>query len=187
MHQLPPDLAPSRGVGRGVPEGRADDHRRAQPRVRVRARSRQRPFCRAPPRHPLPGRARQRLRHLAGVRQPVLAGEVPHRPHGANSLPPLRRGRLRRDGGAHSSAPRRDGETAAHVRSRPGPNRDPDAGVVSRLPAARAAREPGRRSGRRPRVLVPAAHPAGGQPRVRRALDGREANGSWPAPAHAFG
>ena len=67
------------------------------------------------------------------------------------------------------------------------PNRDPDAGVLSRLRAARAARQPGRRAGRRPRILVPAGHPAGGQPRVRRALDGREANVSWPAPAHAFG
>ena len=81
-------------------ERRADGRRRADARVRVRRRPRQRG-----PRHqgdgrPLPGRGRQRLRRLAGVRQPLLARSVLRRRPGSDPAPPLRRRRLRaiRDG-----------------------------------------------------------------------------------------
>ena len=38
VHQLPADASAPEGVGRGLPQSRADDHRRAHARVRVRAR-----------------------------------------------------------------------------------------------------------------------------------------------------
>ena len=79
---------------------RAGGRRRADARVRVRGRPRQRG-----PRHqgdgrPLPGRGGQRLRRLAGVRQPLLARPVLRRRPGSDPAPPLRRGRVRaiRDG-----------------------------------------------------------------------------------------
>ena len=48
----------------------------------------------------LPGRGRQRLRGLARVRQPLLAGALLRRRAGTDPAPPLRRGRVRavRDG-----------------------------------------------------------------------------------------
>ena len=52
----------------------------------------------------LPDRHRQRLRRLAGVRQPLLAGDLPRRRRGTDPVPPLRRGRVRHD---------RDGDPAA--------------------------------------------------------------------------
>ena len=47
------------------------------------------------PRHRLPGRRRQRLRGLARLRQPLLAGAVLRRPRRRDPRPPLRRGPLR--------------------------------------------------------------------------------------------
>ena len=61
-----------------------------------RAPGRERPADR------LPGRGRQRPRHLAGLQQPVLAGAVFHRCAGARPAPPLRRGRVRTVGNGHS-------------------------------------------------------------------------------------
>ena len=55
----------------------------------------------------VPDRARQRLRHVVGVAQPLLAGEVPDRPRRAHPLLPLRRGRVRPDGGRDPDTPRR--------------------------------------------------------------------------------
>ena len=161
MHQLPPDTASSRGMGRGVPEGRADDHRRAQPRVRVRARPRQRPFA---------------VRRL-GIRYPVaLDNDFATWQAYANQYWPAkylidRTGRIRFHHfgeGDYSETEARIrallGETVEDDRRRPfatRSERDPDTGVVSRLPAARAAREPGHRAGRGSRLLVPAfAQPA---------------------------
>ena len=43
-------------------------------------------------------RGRQRLRGLAGVRQSLLAGDLPRRCAGTDPVPPLRRGRIRHDG-----------------------------------------------------------------------------------------
>ncbi len=54
----------------------------------------------------LPGRARQRLRNLGGLAQPVLAGEVPDRPERPCPLLPLRGRRVRDDGGGDPHAAR---------------------------------------------------------------------------------
>ena len=64
-------------------------------------------------------RDRQRLRRLARLRQPLLAGALPRRRRGTDPVPPLRRGRVRHD---------RDGDPAAPARRRrgrrrPGPRR----------------------------------------------------------------
>ena len=60
--------------------------------------------CRVPDRH------RQRLRGLACLRQPLLAGGLPRRRRRANPLPPLRRRRVRRDRDGDPAAP--DGRAA---------------------------------------------------------------------------
>ena len=46
----------------------------------------------------VPGRDRQRLRGLGGLRQPLLARPLPRRRGGTDPAPPLRRRRLRRAG-----------------------------------------------------------------------------------------
>ena len=94
-------------VGRPLPRRRADDRRRAHARVRVRAGRVERAREREGPEAPLPGRDGQRLRHLAGLEQPVLAGQVPDRPPGPRPLLPLRRGRVREDRGGDPHAARR--------------------------------------------------------------------------------
>ena len=112
LHQLPAHAPAHPRVGRPLPRRRADDRRRPHARVRVRARAVERAREREEARAPLPGRARQRLRHVGGLAQPVLAGEVPDRPERARPLLPLRRRRVRHDGGARSarcSAKRRPG------------------------------------------------------------------------------
>ena len=85
VHQLPPDAALHPRMGRALPRRRADDRRRPLARVRLRAgrveRARERPQARPA----LPGRARQRVRHLAVLAQPVLAREVPDRQAAAAS------------------------------------------------------------------------------------------------------
>ena len=83
-------------------------------RVRVE-RARERDGARAP----LSGRARQRLRDLGRLAQPVLAGEVPDRPEGPRPLLPLRRRRVRRDGGGDPDAPARARRRARRVRAAP--------------------------------------------------------------------
>ena len=93
------------GVGRALPRRRADDRRRPLARVRVRAATpATSPRAIARERHPLPGRAGQRLRHLERLRQPVLAGRVPDRRARPRALRALRRGRLRQDRGGDPRA-----------------------------------------------------------------------------------
>ena len=94
VHQLPADAAARPRLGRALPRRRADDRRRPLARVRVRARPVERARERPQARRPLPRRAGQRLRHLAVVAQPVLAGQVPDRQARPRALLPLRRGRL---------------------------------------------------------------------------------------------
>ena len=108
VHQLPADAPPPRGMGSRVSRSGAHDRRRAQPGVRVRARARQRARGGEASGRSLPGRARQRLRHVARVLEPVLARGVPHRPKRAPALPPLRRGQLRGHRRADPCAARRD-------------------------------------------------------------------------------
>ena len=72
----------------------------------------------------LAGRARQRLRDLERLGEPVLAGQVLRRPPGPCPLRPLRRGRLRGERGVIRRAPRRAGAAAARLRTDRGT--DPD-------------------------------------------------------------
>ena len=75
LHQLAAHAPVRSRVGTAY-RRRAGRHRRAHPRVRHRARRRQRPPCREGDGPRVPDRRRQRLRDLAGVRQPLLAGAV---------------------------------------------------------------------------------------------------------------
>ena len=65
LHQLPAHAALPPGVGREVPQARADDRRRTRARVRLREGRRQRVGGDPARGHPLSGRAGQRVRHLA--------------------------------------------------------------------------------------------------------------------------
>ena len=72
----------------------------------------------------VPDRARQRLRGLAGVRQPLLARRLHRRRRGSDPPPPLRRGRLRRvrDGRSSACCARPDAKTSVTTSS-PSPPR----------------------------------------------------------------
>ena len=95
LHQLPA-LGPARdGVGGGVPRRRPGRHRRAHPRVRVRARDPQRRRRRAAAGHHVPGRAGQLLRHVDRVPEPVLAGALPDRRRRPDPAGVAGRGRVR--------------------------------------------------------------------------------------------
>ena len=61
----------------------------------------------------LPGRARQRLRGLARLRQPLLAGALPRRPGRRHPRPPLRRRALRAVGARDPAAARRSSATSS--------------------------------------------------------------------------
>ena len=78
--------------------------RRAHARVPVRRRHRERPPRSARHADRLPGRGRQRLRDLACVQEPVLAGLLLRRCAGAHPPPSVRRGRIRTVGEGPSSA-----------------------------------------------------------------------------------
>ena len=96
-----------------VSQGRAGGDRRPRARIRVRARARQ---CRQGgqgPRHPLSGRARQRLRAVARAQEQLLAGALFRRCARAHPLPPFRRGRLRDVGAGDPPAARRSRPRAA--------------------------------------------------------------------------
>src|SRR4029450_7507294 len=82
-----------------------DGGRRADAGVRFRGRPRQ-----GAPRHerdgrPLPGGGGQRLRRLAGVRQPLLARPLLRRRGGPDPPPPFRRGRVHGIGDGPPDAP----------------------------------------------------------------------------------
>ena len=120
----------------------------------------------------LSGGGRRRVRALAGVRQPRLAGPLPVRPAGAPVRVPLRRGRLRRDRAgdpgaagrrapaARAGAPRgraRRASSSPRARTSTGPTAGPTrpaacgrcstarARVDRRRRASRVARRPPRR------------------------------------------
>src|SRR5471030_2732717 len=94
LHQLTAQPALRRGMGQEIQGPGPGGDRRARPRIRLRARHRQRRHRREKTGHHLPGRHRQRLRHLARDEQPVLAGALLHRRAGPRARPPLRRGRV---------------------------------------------------------------------------------------------
>ena len=94
----------------------------------------------------------RRLRDLAGVRQPLLAGAVLRRRAGPDPAPPLRRGRVRavRDGrssscsrGGHSHGRRSSSWSSRAVSRCPPTGRPGLAGDVPRLRARRGLRVPG--------------------------------------------
>ena len=97
----------------------AHHRRRPHARVRVRARRRQHHGPGRSARRRVPDRDRQRLRRLAGLRQPLLAGGLHRRRRGTHPVPPLRRGRVRDDRDGHPAAA--DGRRRG--RRRPGPRR----------------------------------------------------------------
>ena len=105
------------------------------------------------PRHqgdgrPLPGRRGQRLRRLAGVRQPLLARSVLRRCPGSHPAPPLRRRRLRaiRDGPpdavARGRCRRRTGPRAHRAPRCRGRRRLGQPGIAGKLCRLRARRGP---------------------------------------------
>ena len=104
LHQLAAHPPVSSGLGREIRGRRPDHHRRAYARVRLRARPRQRRRAVARLRRRVPGRHRQRLRRLAALREPLLAGAVHRRRRGPHPLPPFRRGRVRDDRDGRSSS-----------------------------------------------------------------------------------
>src|SRR5215213_6877014 len=73
-------------------------------RVRIRAERRERGRGRQGDGGRLPDRARQRLRRLGRLRQPLLAGAVHSGWAGTDPLPPLRRGRVCHVGDGRSAA-----------------------------------------------------------------------------------
>ena len=138
-----------------------------------------------PARH-VAGRARQRLRDVDGVLEPVLAGRLPDRQVRPRARLPLRRGRVRRDRARDPLAARAGGASVPGARRGRGRDADRagDAGVVPRQRAAR--REPLRRLGDPPeqaatytlRLGAPARRP------LARRASGRSApSGSSPGSA----
>ena len=91
----------------------------------------------------LPGRARQRLRHLERVAEPVLAGQVPDRRARPRPLLALRRGRLRGDRAGDPGAARRGG------RGRPAATAPTWRRPTGRRPASRRRRPTSAGSGPR--------------------------------------
>ena len=171
VRQLAADPALRQGVARAVSRPRARRRRRARAGVRVRARPRQRaPRGRRAGRR-LPGRHRQRLRHLAVVREPLLAGGLPRRSRRASPLPPLRRGRLRGDRASDpAAAGRRRGNRPRRRRRPRRGGRLGDAAVPGDLPGLRPRRAPQRPARRRAR-----AQPVGARRRVVGGRGGRRA------------
>ena len=142
VHQLPAHAPPPEGWDSAY-RGRARHRRRPFARVRVRAGARTTSFRDATTRTPLSRRARQRLRDLERVRQPVLAREVPDRPERDECATPTsaRARTARRRAG--SAAARRERASAANVGPGPEPEPPHDAGALPRVRAARPPRRPG--------------------------------------------
>ncbi len=184
VHQLAAHARLRPRLGREVRGARTGRRRRPHARVPVRARDRERPPGRGRSGRPVPDRARQRLRRVAGVQQPLLAGRL-HRGCGAADPPPsVRRGRLRR---LRARDPAVAGRSRSRGRSRrPGLPRsgwargagrldEPAvAGDVSRLRAGPELRVSRRRRGRTTGEVRPATH-ADAQPvGAGRGMDDRE-------------
>ncbi len=131
VHQLPAHALPPARLGRPLPRGRPDDRRRPHARVRVRAARGQRARRDGGQRPALPGRARQRLRHLERMVEPLLAGEVPGRRARAGPLLALRRGRVRRDRARDPGAARRGRARAPAPRPPPAPAEQAASGVTT--------------------------------------------------------
>ena len=144
MRQLAAHAAVRQGVARALPRPRARRRRRARARVRLRARPRQRAPRGRRARRRLPGRHRQRLRDLAVVRQPLLAGGLPRRRRRSRPLPALRRGGLRGDRAGDPAAPgrRRGARRASTPAASPRPADWDSAAVPGDLPRLRPRRAP---------------------------------------------
>ena len=154
VHQLAAHGAVRAGVVAGLPGRRVGRDRRPHAGVLLRARDRPRAHGDERAGDRLPGRARQRLRGVDGVRQPLLAGALLRRRGRPHPRPPLRRRALRAVGARHPEAaggrprPRLFG---GRGRGRGGGRLGPPAhtGDVPGLRARRALRVAGRRRDRR--------------------------------------
>ncbi len=140
-----------------------------------------------------PGRDRQRLRDLARLQQPVLAGALLHRCAGPHPPPPFRRRRVRRVRTRHPAAAgrgrRRSGVPTGVVenrglwcRSRGRCKQRPIAGNLCRLRACRAFRRLPAAPSRMPPRLCPAAVARPQRMGARRQLDGGERAGGARQP-----
>ena len=108
LHQLAAHAPLCSRVGAEVPRAARRD-RRPHTRVRVRTEHRQRPSRGAADADRISRRDRQRLRHLACVQQPILAGPLLHRCARTRSRASVRRGRVPTVGDGHSAVARRSG------------------------------------------------------------------------------
>ena len=104
LHQLPARDPLRPRLGREVQGPGPRRHRRARAGVRIREEPRQRAEGDQGPEDRLPGGDRQRLRDLARLRQPVLAGALLHRRAGPHPPPPFRRRRATTSPSASSSS-----------------------------------------------------------------------------------
>ena len=107
LHQLAAHASLRPGLGREIQGPGARRDRRALAGVRVREGPRERPPVGEGDEGRLSDRGRQRHRDLARLQQRVLAGPLPHRREGKDSVSPVRRGRIRTDGEGHPATPRR--------------------------------------------------------------------------------
>ncbi len=123
-----------------LPPRRADDRRRRDAGVRVRARRVERVERDQAVRPALSGRPGQRHGHVERVRQRVLAGRLPDRRERQGALRDVRRGRLRQD---------RNGDPRAARRSRRRGRREEPPGRRRRAERSRDARDLPRHRARR--------------------------------------
>ena len=104
LHQLDPVPSLRPGMGGDVLGSGPSRDRRAHTRVLVREGRREHPASTGRHAGRVPDRHRQRLRRLERVREPLLAGPLPHRRRGTHPAPSIRGGRVRPVRGHHQAA-----------------------------------------------------------------------------------
>ena len=138
LHQLAPHASLYPGLGREVPGSGIGRDRRAHARVRFRARPRQRAPSREGDEGRLSGRARQRLRDLAGLQQPLLARALfRRRARGTFAIIISARANTRSRSGSSSSCwprPAARASVTTWYRSMPAGAKPPPIGAACRSP-----------------------------------------------------